>query len=290
MDLIRQLLLATYLAFAVSCYGRYKGSLNPLLNNYSAQKKVVVSSVQKSLADSVNPQRSSNMILTNPRATSFRSSTTTTKISIPSNSNIQLNSSNPVHKHTVPLTPAPLPQPPIAHAHSFPPKPKSVASPGFPHVHSGHPYIAPAVAPQKMTYQQIIEYLVNTSGKGLVNNLQNGSGNFLVTCKAYCDTLPESPVCDSNNVLYRNQCEAKCVNRETSTSNLRYGVCCCSDGDFDYSDLNNTVYGNGAGVNLCLSNCIYNCLGQDEKIRTEHVEEHPDFTINLSTNGCANLK
>jgi hypothetical protein len=150
-------------------------------------------------------------------------------------------------------------------------------------MHSGHPYIAPAVAPQRMTHQQLVEYLANTNGVNLSTILTNGSGNLLTKCKSYCDTLPASPVCDETNVLYRNTCEAKCVHKKVSTNNLRYGKCCCSNEDFDYeyqvNSLKHRLIGNGTGVNLCLSVCMYNCLGEETKIKEEGVKTNSDFTL-----------
>ena len=173
----------------------------------------------------------------------------------------------------------PIPQPP---------------APGVPHMHSGHPYIAPAVAPQNMTYQQIIEYLVNSNGVGLNNILRNGSGNFLTQCKAYCDTLPPSPTCDSTNVLYRNECEAKCIHKTVSTNTLRYGMCCCSDDDFAYSVngtmlvAENNVTGTNPVQNLCISTCIYNCLGEESSIESEHT----DVNLSIGRSGalCGNVQ
>lgn len=178
---------------------------------------------------------------------------------------------NTSHTHPTPnFPPPPPPAPMTAHAHGpqtpLPPVPR----PGFPHVHSGHPYIAPAVAPQRMTYQQIIEYLTNSGGLNLNNILSNGSGNFLVQCKAYCDTLPPSPVCDASNVLYRNECEAKCVHKTVSTNNLRYGICCCDDNSFQYEAAGSVYYSNTATQNLCISTCIFSCLGGEAPIEAQH--------------------
>ena len=192
----------------------------------------------------------------------------------------------PAHTHVQPAPVMPSVGPAISHAHgpqvALPPRPV----PGFPHMHSGHPYIAPAVAPQRMTYQQIIEYLTNTNGINLQTMLRNGSGNFLTQCKAYCDTLPPSPVCDSTNVLYRNECEAKCVHKSTSTDNLRYGICCCSDDDFNYSTAGNVYFSNVTNVNFCVSICIYNCLGQTSPIESQHSSDSPALVLSQSASGC----
>lgn len=292
MKILRPVLLAFYFVFTVACYGRYKKSLNPLLSNYGAKKHVVMTPAPKSLVNTINPQRNNAMIMENPRATSFRTSTTTTQIQIPSAPSVPQHSSAPSHHHgmTVPAYPAPSPGPRVAHSHPPPHHSEPMPPAGIPHVHSGHPYIAPAVAPQRMTYQQIIEYLANSKGLGLADNLFNASGNSLLACKTYCDTLPESPVCDSTNVLYRNECVAKCVNKKATTSNLRYGICCCSDEDFDYSNSLRRVYNSGTTGNLCISTCIFNCLGQDQNIKNEHVKNYPDFTSSRSDHGCAKLK
>ena len=192
------------------------------------------------------------------------------------------------HTHQAPAAPvAPVVGPAISHAHgpqvALPPQPV----PGFPHAHSGHPYVAPAVAPQRMTYQQIIEYLTNTNGINLSTMLRNGSGNFLSQCKAYCDTLPPSPVCDSTNVLYRNECEAKCVHKTASTTNLRYGICCCSDNDFDYDVAGNVYVSNVATRNFCVSTCIFHCLGGQTPVEAQHSTDSPAMTIARSMTSCA---
>ena len=199
------------------------------------------------------------------------------------------------HTHAAPAyVPPPIPAAAISHSHGPQiPVPRPPA-PGMPHMHAGHPYIAPAVAPQNMTYQQIIEYLVNSNGAGLTNILGNGSGNFLTQCKAYCDTLPPSPTCDSTNVLYRNECEAKCIHKTVSTDTLRYGMCCCSDDDFGYTVAGSMLVAQnnaaaGADVqNMCLSTCIFNCLGEESAIETEHSDVN--LEIGRSGNLCGSIQ
>ena len=198
------------------------------------------------------------------------------------------------HNHRAPVyTPQPMAAP-LSHSHGPQiPIPRPPA-PGMPHMHAGHPYIAPAVAPQNMTYQQIIEYLVNSNGAGLTNILGNGSGNFLTQCKAYCDTLPPSPTCDSTNVLYRNECEAKCIHKTVSTDTLRYGMCCCSDDDFGYTVAGSMLVAQnnaaaGADVqNMCLSTCIFNCLGEESAIENEHSDVN--LEIGRSGNLCGSIQ
>lgn len=189
------------------------------------------------------------------------------------------------HSHPTPNLPPPAPPAPmVSHSHGPRTPLPPMQQPGFPHVHSGHPYIAPAVAPQRMTYQQIIEYLTNSGGLSLTSMLSNGSGNFLLQCKAYCDTLPPSPVCDSTNVLYRNECEAKCVNKTASTTNLRYGICCCGDDDFAYETSANKYYTNTTNQNFCVSICILNCLGGQSSVETQHSSD--SVVISRSSGGC----
>ena len=215
--------------------------------------------------------------------------TQVTQVQTPAPAPVPVVQAPPAHTHVQPAPVMPSVGPAFAHAHGPQVAVAPQPVPGFPHAHSGHPYIAPAVAPQRMTYQQIIEYLTNTNGINLATMLRNGSGNFLTQCKAYCDTLPPSPVCDSSNVLYRNECEAKCVHKTTSTTNLRYGMCCCSDDDFDYDDSSNVYYSNVDTFNFCVSTCIYNCLGQQTPIEAEHDDLTPTFELSFSTTGCKSI-
>ena len=276
--------------------------MNPLINNYTAKKpQVAVKSVIGNLASRINPQ-DYPVIMSNPRQTSFNTSATTTEISHPAPPTpptpptpapvhvppppSPAPSHPPAHFHPSPPMHPPHPSHPIAHAHTSPFDPKPAPPAGFPHMHSGHPYIAPAVAPQRMTYQQLVEYLANTNGTNLSTVLSNGSKNFLAKCKSYCDTLPASPVCDDTNVLYRNACEAKCVNKKVSKMNLRYGRCCCSADDFDYEFKSNSydhlLVGQGAETNFCISTCIYNCLGREIKIEEEHDDDIDGFELTAS--------
>lgn len=262
-------------------YGTYRTSLNPLTRNYSVNRQPVV--VQNTSAGLTNVLPQTGYVGVSPRQSTIQTTTTTTQVAAPRPV------VSPGHTHVQPAPVMPSVGPAFAHAHgpqvAVAPRPV----PGFPHAHSGHPYIAPAVAPQRMTYQQIIEYLTNTNGINLSTMLRNGSGNFLTQCKAYCDTLPPSPVCDSNNILYRNECEAKCVHRTTSTTNLRYGMCCCSDDDFDLEANGNAYYANQDGVNFCLSTCIYNCLGQESPIEAEHSSDTTPLDISFSSTGCKTM-
>lgn len=233
---------------------------------------------------------SASQVVSQPPIMTQQTANTTTTIALPPAPALAVSVPIPTtHSHPIPSPPHVVaPGPSLTHAHgpriALPP----IQPPGFPHAHSGHPYIAPAVAPQRMTYQQIIEYLTNSGGLNLNTLLSNGSGNFLVQCKAYCDTLPPSPVCDASNVLYRNECEAKCVNREVSTTNLRYGICCCSDTDFEYDNGADVYYTNTANLNFCVSICIFNCLGGQAPVEAQHSAD--SLTISRSLSDCANLK
>ena len=198
---------------------------------------------------------------------------------------------NSAHIHTAPAYNPPIPSASLTHSHGpqnpVAPRP----APGFPHMHSGHPNIAPAVASQNMTYQQIIEYLVNTNGIGLANAINRGSGNLMTQCKAYCDALPPAPTCDEHQILYRNKCEADCIHRTTSESNLRYGMCCCSDDDFDYSIEGNMFIVRSSIANprqnFCVSRCIFNCLGGETSIESEHTDV--ELEVAQSTLLCSNV-
>ena len=83
--------------------------------------------------------------------------TTTTTVNIPAPVAPQVVQQPAVptgHSHPIPnFGPPPMTPPVSAHSHgprvALPPQPV----PGTPHMHSGHPYIAPAVDPQRMTYQ-----------------------------------------------------------------------------------------------------------------------------------------
>lgn len=276
-------LVVLLLTVRVHSYGYYRTSSNPAVGNYGIQRQPVVVQNQSTGLSSVLPQNNA-FVQTNPRQTTFRTTTTTTQVRVPQ-------TTAPVSTYHTHPTQIPQPVPAVSgYAHSHGPQyaPPPQPAPGFPHAHSGHPYIAPAVAPQRMTYQQIIEYLTNTNGLNISMMLSNGSGNTLVQCKAYCDTLPPSPVCDTSNVLYRNECEAKCVNKTVSTENLRYGICCCSDTDYNYETNTNRFYSTTATINFCVSTCILNCLGGASPIATQH-SAAPSMVIAQSTTTCANL-
>jgi len=239
--------------------------------------------VQSTSAGLTNVLPQTGYVGVNPSQSTIQTTTTTTQVAAPRPV------PSPGHTHVQPAPVMPSVGPAFAHAHGPQVAVAPQPVPGFPHAHSGHPYIAPAVAPQRMTYQQIIEYLTNTNGINLSTMLRNGSGNFLTQCKAYCDTLPPSPVCDSSNILYRNECEAKCVHRTTSTTNLRYGMCCCSDDDFELETSGSVYYANQTGVNFCLSTCIYNCLGQESPIESEHSSDTTPLEISFSNTGCKTI-
>ena len=181
---------------------------------------------------------------------------------------------------------------------------------GFPHTHVNDPAPAPAPAPvaapapapaaavnpnlaaltQSLTMPQIFSYLLGGYGPGVGNAFASQNTNTLVQCKTYCDSLPEAPVCDSALTLYRNECEAKCLSRTATTSNVRYSMCCCNDEDFDYDDHNPIIHNTAgvAGTNICLTTCIYNCFGGSSGIQ----EEHSDVSLSLirnNSNACNNL-
>ena len=193
--------------------------------------------------------------------------------------------------------PAPVPSPlPVAavppHTHAYPstsytpyvpqvPKPTVVPS-----VQTNlNPYSSIQSSSQSLTYEQIIQYLMNSNGSnlaGAVNGTTAGNGTFLNQCKVYCDSLPPSPVCDSDNVLYRNECEAKCVQKTVSTTTLRYGMCCCSDADFNYDVVQNVFISSVPKTNFCVSKCIFNCLGGEAPIIAEHTADVNPLQVGLS--------
>lgn len=280
---VKSSLVLILLLHRMSAYGYIK-SKNPLKSNYSVKKPVTIASASPGLSQNILPQSQGVRVSSDPRAVSFQTSVTTTEVApAPAVSH--------GHSHPIPNFPPPAPTPhPYAHAHGSPYDPKPQPAYGTPHMHSGHPYIAPAVAPQRMTYQQIVEYLANTNGANLSSTIHNGSGNTLLKCKAYCDTLPPSPVCDASNVLYRNECEAKCVSRKADKTTLRYGICCCSSEDHDYSTPGNVFFAQGSGVNLCISTCIFNCLGGEAPIEAEHNEDYNGFDLARSSTSCQNIK
>ena len=238
------------------------------------------------------PNFTSSNVAAAPAPVPQVSTTTTTTFNAPqvaTTTVVQQPAASQGHSHPIPnFGPPPVTPPPTAHSHG-PRISVPQAAPGFPHMHSGHPYVAPAVAPQRMTYQQIIEYLVNTNGTNITSVLRNGSGNFLAQCKAYCDTLPPSPVCDASNILYRNECEAKCIHRTVTTSNLRYGICCCSDDDYNYDVDGNVFISTVATVNFCISTCIFNCLGGESPIESQHSSDSPALVLGRSSARCSSI-
>ena len=283
---VSALLLSLFLSGAVWSYGSYNRSVNPLTNgNYGvARAPVTIQSASSGLSN-ILPANNFGVVGTNNRASTIQTTTTTTQVNAPA-----VSAPSVGHTHPIPnFAPAPAPAPSFAHAHLGQNPAPPVPAPGMPHMHSGHPYIAPAVAPQRMTYQQIIEYLANTNGVNLSTTLRNGSGNFLAQCKAYCDTLPPNPTCDSSNVLYRNECEAKCVHKTVSTSTLRYGMCCCSDDDYNYATAGNVFFSSTTGTNLCFSTCIFNCLGGETPIEAQHQSDNLVVALARSSTSCANI-
>lgn len=181
------------------------------------------------------------------------------------------NSTNATAAHThAPVAP---------HTHAAPapaPAPAPVAAP------------APAVNPallQNLTMPQIFSYLVGPYGPAVGNDFTTQSTNTLVQCKTYCDSLPASPVCDSANTLYRNECEAKCIHRTVSTTNVRYGMCCCDSTSFDYANSRIVHNGTTTNNNICITDCIFNCLGGANEIEAEHTDNSLSL-VNNSAIAC----
>ena len=285
------ILLILLIGSSLSHYKTYKGS--SFNNNYAVkQSPAVYVGGSGSLSSKILPQ-TSNPFISN-MASNTTTTTTTTQVKLPNYTAVQAPEPEPIvvpvhhhghhhhghHHHHHSPAPVPAPAPVVAPLSIVP-----AATPAIPHVHSGHPYIAPAVAPQNMTHQQLIEYLASNQGASLGATLANKSGIILKKCNAYCNTLPESPVCDSANVLYRNKCAAKCIQKTASTENLRYGMCCCSDDDFKYDDDNMSFFSSG-NARLCMSPCIFNCLGGEDRIEDEHNDDYTDFEMSDLTNAC----
>lgn len=182
----------------------------------------------------------------------------------------------------------------LAHHHHSPNEPQQphfhpVSPPTHTHAHS-HPVsayqppiaAAPVAAPglhQNLTMNQIVSYLFGPYGPALSNQLHLNNNDHVIQCKTYCDALPADPTCDSSNTLYRNECEAKCISRDTSKTNLRYGMCCCNSDDFDYEESGSRYFDNGttAGRNMCITRCIRDCLGGESSIEDEH--EDPQLVL-----------
>ena len=277
-------LVSTLSVLLIVSSGAWAQIANPFTNTFRGG---MASPVQSSSAlpnfTSSNTVAAPQVLTNTVVQTQVPTTTTTTQV-------IQQPVASTGHTHPIPqFAPPPVVPGVSTHAHLGQNPAPPVPAPGMPHMHSGHPYIAPAVAPQRMTYQQIIEYLANTNGLNLASTLRNGSGNFLAQCKAYCDTLPPNPTCDSSNVLYRNECEAKCVHKTVSTSTLRYGMCCCSDDDFKYATAGNVFFSSTTGTNLCFSTCIFNCLGGETPIEAQHQSDNLVVALARSSTSCANI-
>lgn len=274
-------LCTSTMAFIVNPFtNTYRGGASSTAVSYSGSAFPNFTSANVTAAPAPAPVVASAPVVAAPQ---ISTTTTTTQVT-------QQPQVSAAHSHPTPsFGPAPTVAPVSGHTHgpqvALPPVPV----PGTPHLHSGHPYIAPAVAPQRMTYQQIVEYLMNSNGANLSGVLGNVSGNFLAQCKSYCDILPPNPTCDSSNTLYRNECEAKCIHKTVSTSTLRYGMCCCSDEDFNYETEDSLYFSEPTGSNLCISTCIFNCLGQETPIENEHSDDTVAAELKRSDDTCANI-
>lgn len=271
------ILLVLFISSSLSHYNVYKGST--FNKNYAIK---TIPSNSGSLSSKILPKVQNPFINTGGSSTT---TTTTTQIQLPSYTAVQPVQPEPV---VIPVSyHAPVPVPvhvhapaPVApHHHHHHHHGSSNNSESIPHMHSGHPYIAPAVAPNNMTHQQLIEYLASNKGDSFQHSVLEKSGNVLAKCNSYCNTLPESPVCDSANVLYRNECAAKCIKKTVSKENLRYGMCCCDKEEFEFGSLMKKFKKNKN--RLCLSTCIYNCLGEDVEIE----DEHTDINLKFGTDG-----
>ena len=252
---------------------------NPFTNTYQSSPQTV----SLSLKDSLPNYTSSNTV----RASTVVSSTQTTMAPAPAPATATAPapaSGQYSHTHAYPAAaPAPVAAPVAAPVY----RPAPVATPTYApapvYAHAPHRPTPPA---QNLTYQQIIEFLVNSNGSNLSSLLSGGSGTYLNQCKNYCDSLPPSPVCDTDNVLYRNECEAKCVQKTVSTSTLRYGMCCCSDADFNYDVTQNVYISSVPTSNFCVSKCIFNCLGGEAPIIAEHTSDPAPLQVGLSGDKC----
>jgi hypothetical protein len=71
-----------------------------------------------------------------------------------------------------------------------------------------------------------------------------------------------------------------------STSTLRYGMCCCSDDHFDYTKSNNLFYSQATSSNLCVSSCIFYCLGGESSIENQHSDDTVTADMVLSPTNC----
>jgi hypothetical protein len=122
--------------------------------------------------------------------------------------------------------------------------------------------------PQNLTMQQIIQYLFSSSGS-LGNIFQKGVNNFSSQCEAYCNALPDVPVCDTTNTLYRNQCQANCLKRTISSTNLFYNTCCCDPDEMLHATTSPKYVLKYTNNTICLPKCLYNCLGGLSKLDTD---------------------
>jgi hypothetical protein len=201
---------------------------------------------------------------TNPFTNVYNSDNSAKVISVPVNTassgmpNYTYAAAPPSVQQTTVAAPVTAPvQTGVTHSHAV--YPTQVASPTT--------YVQPQqvvpTTPQNLTMQQIIQYLFSSSGS-LGNIFQQGVNNFSSQCEAYCHALPDVPVCDTTNTLYRNKCQANCLNRTISTSNLYYNTCCCDSDEMDLTvGKNKYQVGNSADSSrsVCLPECLYNCLG-----------------------------
>ena len=152
------------------------------------------------------------------------------------------------------------------------------------------PYVQPQTVvpttPQNLTMQQIIQYLFSSSGS-LGNIFQQGVNNFSSQCEAYCHALPDVPVCDTTNTLYRNKCQADCLNRTVSSTNIFYNTCCCDPDEMNIAATDNKyVLVSTAAPSICLPECLYNCLGE-----VDDLGDDPEVDVTLKTPApgvCAN--
>lgn len=179
---------------------------------------------------------------------------------------------------------------PITHSHVF--QNSNIAysySPQLPLFNQNQFQSTTSFTPQNLTMQQIIQYLFGSQGINLSKNFQNRTLTFQTQCVAYCNALPSNPVCDSTNHLYRNECEAQCFQRTIIKTNLRYGMCCCDDSHFNFSSSSGVkIYQGkvGGGDRVCLSKCLYDCLGGESEINIDSLNPI-SFTSSISVSGVA---
>lgn len=202
---------------------------------------------------------------TNPFTNVYNSDNSARVISVPVNT-----ASSRMPNYTYAAAPPSVQPTPVAAPVTTP------AQTGVTHSHSVYPtqvtpttpYVQPQTVvpttPQNLTMQQIIQYLFSSSGN-LGSIFQQGVSNFSSQCEAYCHALPDVPVCDTTNTLYRNKCQADCLKRTVTTTNLFYNTCCCDPTDMQTTatDVKYQVHKASAATKLsvCLPKCLYNCLG-----------------------------